>query len=157
VNYNKDGMDVIFDLDGTLMNIDHRRHFVDGSTSVSVKGNDWKSFKEHTCADTPYDEIVDIALMYQDWGANIHLCSGRNESQREVTELQMKACGILWTTLQMRWEENYEPDEILKLDMLNQLREDGYNPSMVFDDRDKVVAMWRDEGLKCLQVQAGAF
>ena len=145
------GMDIIFDIDGTLMDIDHRRHFVSGDNK------DWVSFKEHTCADSPVDEVVDIALMYQDWGANIHLCSGRNESQREVTELQMRACGIEYKTLQMRWEKNYEPDEVLKYDMLKQLREDGYNPTLVFDDRDKVVQMWRDNGLKCFQVAKGDF
>lgn len=145
------GMDVIFDIDGTLMDIDHRRHFVSGDTK------DWMAFKEHTIADKPFDQVVDIALMYQDWGANIHLCSGRNESQREVTELQMRICGIEYKTLQMRWEKNYEPDEVLKYDMLQQLREDGYNPTLVFDDRDKVVQMWRDNGLRCFQVAQGDF
>lgn len=145
------GMDVIFDIDGTLMDIDHRRHFVSGDTK------DWMAFKEHTIADKPFDQVVDIALMYQDWGANIHLCSGRNESQREVTELQMRICGIEYKTLQMRWEKNYEPDEVLKYDMLQQLREDGYNPTLVFDDRDKVVQMWRNNGLRCFQVAQGDF
>jgi FMN phosphatase YigB (HAD superfamily) len=145
------GMDVIFDIDGTLMDIDHRRHFVSGDSK------DWVSFKEHTIADKPYDDIVDIALMYQEWGANIHLCSGRNESQREVTELQMRICGIQWKTLQMRWENNFEPDDVLKFDMLKQLKDDGYDPTVVFDDRDSVVAMWRANGLKCLQVQPGNF
>lgn len=144
-------MDVIFDIDGTLMDIDHRRHFVSGDTK------DWMAFKEHTIADKPFDQVVDIALMYQDWGANIHLCSGRNESQREVTELQMRICGIEYKTLQMRWEKNYEPDEVLKYDMLQQLREDGYNPTLVFDDRDKVVQMWRNNGLRCFQVAQGDF
>ena len=145
------GMDVIFDIDGTLMDIDHRHHFVSGDTK------DWMAFKEHTIADKPFDQVVDIALMYQDWGANIHLCSGRNESQREVTELQMRICGIEYKTLQMRWEKNYEPDEVLKYDMLQQLREDGYNPTLVFDDRDKVVQMWRNNGLRCFQVAQGDF
>ena len=34
-------MNYIFDIDGTLMNIDHRRHFVEGETK------DWKSFEEN--------------------------------------------------------------------------------------------------------------
>lgn len=29
--------------------------------------------------------------------------------------------------------------------------------AMVFDDRDKVVAMWRRQGLTCLQVAPGDF
>ena len=33
-------MDVIFDVDGTLMNISHRRKFVE------MKPKDWKAFRE---------------------------------------------------------------------------------------------------------------
>ena len=35
------GMDFICDIDGTLMNIDHRRHFVEGDKK------DWKSFEDN--------------------------------------------------------------------------------------------------------------
>ena len=36
-------MKIIFDVDGTLMNVEHRRRFVDGSQQV-----DWKMFELET-------------------------------------------------------------------------------------------------------------
>ena len=49
-------MDIIFDMDGTLMNIEHRRHHVSGDKK------DWQAFKNATVADTPYDMICDLAV-----------------------------------------------------------------------------------------------
>jgi len=33
----------------------------------------------------------------------------------------------------------------------------GYTPSVVFDDRDRVVKMWRENGIRCFQVAEGNF
>lgn len=33
----------------------------------------------------------------------------------------------------------------------------GYEPIMAFDDRDRVVKMWRDAGIPCAQVAPGDF
>ena len=41
--------------------------------------------------------------------------------------------------------------------MLDELLFYGYNPLLVFEDRDRVVQMWRDAGLKCLQVKPGEY
>jgi hypothetical protein len=34
---------------------------------------------------------------------------------------------------------------------------DGYEPIMVFDDRNQVVKMWRERGIVCAQVAEGDF
>ena len=49
-------MNYIFDIDGTLMDIDHRRHYVEGDKK------DWKSFVDNIKHDTPNDPVVDILL-----------------------------------------------------------------------------------------------
>jgi hypothetical protein len=41
--------------------------------------------------------------------------------------------------------------------MLDKIRLDGYNPTLVFDDRSRVVEMWRKNGIKCFQVAEGNF
>jgi len=48
------------------------------------------------------------------------------------------------------------PDEKLKLQWLNEMdwKDDVV---AVFDDRDKVVNMWREIGLTCMQVAPGNF
>ena len=45
----------IFDVDGTLMDIDHRRKYVEGDKK------DFKKFFEYMPFDTPRPEIFDLA------------------------------------------------------------------------------------------------
>jgi hypothetical protein len=33
----------------------------------------------------------------------------------------------------------------------------GFEPTLSFDDRDRVVKMWREEGIRCFQVDYGDF
>ena len=59
--------------------------------------------------------------------------------------------------VRMRPHGDYTPDNKLKLAWLNAAREAGAEPDLVFDDRQKVVDMWRAEGIACFQVAPGDF
>ena len=60
--------------------------------------------------------------------------------------------------LTMRQEMDYTPDDVLKESWLdNMLVDDRKRLVAVFDDRDRVVSMWRRRGITCLQVGAGNF
>ena len=52
-------MKIIFDVDGTLMNVEHRRHFVENN-------NDWASFEAETVNDTRNEHIFEIAECIKD-------------------------------------------------------------------------------------------
>ena len=43
------------------------------------------------------------------------------------------------------------------MELYEQHVKDHYDVLCVFDDRNQVVDMWREIGLKCLQVQPGDF
>ena len=64
--------------------------------------------------------------------------------------------GCKWELL-MRDKGNFEPDEIIKERIFHKEIESNYNVLAVFDDRDKVVKMWRSLGLLCNQVYWGNF
>lgn len=60
--------------------------------------------------------------------------------------------------LVMRREGDYRADDIVKQEMLyNMLPEDRARLVAVFDDRERVVAMWRRNGIQCFQVAPGDF
>ena len=59
--------------------------------------------------------------------------------------------------LLMRNKNNFQPDEIVKETIFHKEIEPKYNVLAVFDDRDKVVKMWRSLGLLCNQVYWGNF
>jgi len=144
-------MDIIFDIDGTLMDISHRKQFVES------KPKDWNSFREETPNDTPIKEVFQIAIALQKAGHNIIIASGRNKSQRAVTMKQLMKEGLVFIDLFMRSDTDYRSDVVLKREMLGAMRRKGLDPKMVFDDRDSVVQMWRDEGLRVAQVAPGDF
>ena len=54
-------------------------------------------------------------------------------------------------------QEMYTPDEVLKKRMLDKHIADKNDVLCVYDDRQKVVDMWRNEGLLCCQVAPGDF
>lgn len=61
-----------------------------------------------------------------------------------------------WKLL-MRKKGDHRPDEIVKKEIYETEIAPHYDVVAVFDDRDKVVKMWRDLGLLCCQVYYGNF
>jgi hypothetical protein len=51
----------------------------------------------------------------------------------------------------------FKPDDQLKQNWLDDLFPDKSNIVCVFDDRDKVVNMWRKNDITCMQVAPGDF
>ena len=148
--------DIIFDVDGTLMDITHRVPYL-----RSKPEKDWVKFRELTSEDKPNLDIFEVAIAMQDRGHRIIISSGRNKSQMAVTLDQLYDNGLAMPVAQkayyFRSDTDYRHDDVLKMEYLNKMRADGYNPTMAFDDRSTVVAMWRKAGLRCLQVAEGDF
>ena len=57
----------------------------------------------------------------------------------------------------MRPEGDHRSDEIVKKELWERWIKPWYDVVAVFDDRDRVVKMWREEGLLCLQPYYGDF
>ena len=144
-------MDVIFDVDGTLMDIEHRRHF------VVQRPKDFDAFREATSQDTAKEDIFAVAKALKAAGHRIIISSGRNKSQRAVTLKQLMAQGLVFDALYMWSDSDYRPDHEVKSQMLDKMRKEGFNPTMAFDDRQQVVDMWRERGLTVAQVDKGDF
>lgn len=208
------GDTVIFDIDGTLADISHRRHYVDRSDirkgdtvkflvrciedaleetgfhklpshrkgrvvsgpnkmdlyQISIDGRvwnvhdnlfkkvvNWDAFKVGIMKDTPNHPVCEVCSAMKTRGSKIVLCSGRDESQREQTEAWLREWGILHDALYMRPENDFRPDVEIKSEALVQIRQDGFKPYLVFDDRSRLVEMWRAAGLVCCQVAEGNF
>ena len=146
----------IFDLDGTLSNADHRQHYLKGGTQ------DWDAFFEACDRDTPNKPVIKI-LKQLNFFSDIRIFSGRSEAVREKTiEWLVKHTGlnrIELPRIKMRAKGDYTPDEILKLNWYKESlsSEERERVVCIFDDRNKVVSMWRSLGVTCLQVNYGDF
>lgn len=83
--------------------------------------------------------------------------SGREEKARTITEQWLSRFDIPCQELFMRANDDYRPDEIIKEEIYaNQIR-NRFDVAAVIDDRDRVVRMWRRNGLVCFQVDDGIF
>ena len=142
---------IVFDIDGTLANIEHRRSF------VATKPKNWKAFNAGIVNDTPHKDIVSLAVDLHSIFHAIILCSGRGEEHREVTEKQMEDFGVPFQALFMRPAKDHRADYIVKVELLQQIRAEFGEPFLWFDDRNQVVDAIRAEGVRVLQVAPGDF
>jgi hypothetical protein len=148
-------MDIIFDVDGTLLNIEHRVPLIRPTNGTR---KDWGAFRAAAVNDTPYPEIVAIANALID-DHRLIICTGRMEKERAVTtgSLLLAKFPLYGVPIYMRPNDDVRADHIIKLEMLAKIREDGFDPVLAFDDRQQVVNMWRAQGIRCCQVAEGNF
>jgi hypothetical protein len=151
---------IICDIDGTIANADHRLHLLpkmrdDGSYVPS--GQAWKEFHEAAVDDTPHLEIVHLANAVHASGVPVILCTGRGDETREQTIEWLSRHGVRWLRLFMRPYKDNRPDNIVKSEMLDAILADGWKPLFVVEDRARVVQMWRERGVRCLQVCEGDY
>lgn len=134
---------ILCDLDGTLcLNNGHRGPF------------DYaKADKDELCV--PIRRLLEIYYRFMNY--TIVYMSGREEYGREAANAFMRAhhCppGELW----MRENGDRRKDSIVKRELFDAHVRGKWNVEFVLDDRDQVVRMWRELGLKCFQVAEGNF
>lgn len=155
----------IFDLDGTIADLTHRRHLVENGNKK------WDEFYAACVDDTPIQPIINLITSLNNTCHSIAILSGRSDIVKKETEEWLLKFGVPYDRLYMRPHGKYTPDQILKKEMYERLKADWekfmhkeysnhnyeFTVDMVFDDRDRVVRMWREMGLICCQVAEGNF
>ena len=151
---------VIFDLDGTLADITHRRHLIPGAftTDEIERSRMWKVFNSHCPGDTPIKPMVKMAQILKDAGHHeIIILTGRSDKYKEQTVAWLTEHGVPYDHLFMRPEEDHRPDTRLKWEIYRDKIRVRWDVDFVFEDRATVVEMWRSEKLLCLQCDKGDF
>jgi hypothetical protein len=146
----------IVDIDGTLANIDHRLHFIEGDLK------DWDAFFEACPDDAPIDNVIDVikALGFLGYhNDNVHLVylTGRPEKVRQQTLAWLLRNGLPKGVLMMGTDGDHRPDTIAKAELLMGLRQAGHNIAGVFEDRPSVCRVWRGLGLTVFQMNDKEF
>ena len=149
----------IFDLDGTLALIEHRRHILAWDTR-----DKWRHFYAACDKDEPNEPVVATMERLRHAGAEVWIFSGRSDEVRDKTVFWLAQRTSFMThelqgpMLTMREAGDYTADDVLKRQWLDSmLVGDRRRLVAAFDDRDRVVAMWRAAGVPCFQVAAGGF
>jgi len=143
---------VLFDIDGTLADIAHRRVHLEGSRP------DWHSFNDLMGEDTPNEAVVSLyKTLWNSGQYELVLLSGRNECFRAITEQWLIWNEIPFANLIMRADKDQRADHIVKQEFLDRLLAMGKTIAFAVDDRQQVVDMWRRNQITCLQCDVGNF
>lgn len=140
---------VIFDIDGTLANIDHRLKYVENGQS------NWKEFFATISQDKPNEDICFLFRMLRSIRPSLSLIivTGRPHSTYLDTTKWLSARNIVYDKIFMRKDNDFRRDHIVKKEILDEIRSAGHVIRLVIDDCPEVVQMWRNEGLTCLQTK----
>lgn len=144
---------IIFDLDGTLADITHRLHFIQGDSK------DWDAFHRACISDVPIKHTIKVCQALLNQHHEIEIWSGRSDLVRAETEVWLRK--YVWPgiddSLRMRVQGDYTPDDRLKESWLDHCLSNGHTIELAFDDRQRMVNMWRRRGIPCFQVAKGDF
>jgi hypothetical protein len=142
---------VIVDVDGTLSDTSHRRKLRENGKV------DWNYFyrDDLILADPPFSVVVDwVRGLYETHV--VVIVSGRDAGSSAFSTVEWLAKNnVPYHHIFMRNAGDRRDDTLVKQDILNLLPRDRV--AFTIDDRDRVVAMWRKNGLTCYQVADGDF
>jgi hypothetical protein len=142
----------IFDLDGTIALNGHRQHH------LLKEKKDWDAFHAACHLDQPNHAVIHTMRMLIDQKAMLYIWSGRMANVLGKTRQWLATHEVPYNELRLRPVGDHSDDRELKMGYLNDLTNSERDRIVaVFDDRDKVVKMWRGLGLTCFQVAEGNF
>ena len=132
---------ILVDIDGTLAHKHDRNAY------------DYRHVDKDEC-DMIIAELVNqlYRLHY-----TIIIVSGREDSCQDLTISWLKKHMVDYHHLYMRKSKDMRKDSVVKKEIYDNFIKDHYSVLFVLDDRNQVVEMWREIGLKCLQVAEGDF
>jgi FMN phosphatase YigB (HAD superfamily) len=144
---------IVFDLDGTLTDDRHRRHY--------LECGDFAAYNRAVLLDTPKHPVLRVMRALYNFGEVVQIWSGRDESARADTK-QWFGAHAPWVTdyrtnipILLRPTGDNAPSAALKERWLDEaLTRSRPAVTMAFDDLRSAVLMWRRRGILCAQVEA---
>jgi len=137
---------VIVDLDGTLADVRHRLHFIQGSGKKR-----WKRFFQAQENDAPVAPLV-TRVRELSREHEIVIVTARPDVCRDGTERWLEKHSIPYSRMFMRPSGDHRPDYIVKREVLDTIGRERV--CMVFEDRPLVCRMYREAGLEVIESES---
>lgn len=128
---------------------------IDGTLAIHVRRSPYNYDMLHT--DAPNPAVITVVDALRHTGVNVIVASGRPDAYRAQTEVWLDTHVRDWDELYMRQSGDTRNDAVVKLEIFEAHIRNRFNVVGVFDDRDRVVRVWRALGLATFQVNDGAF
>ena len=135
----------IFDVDGTLANVDPYLHHVRGSNK------DYEAFHEASVGALPNIEVVEMLNHAFFDQMHIIIVTSRKEKWRGLTSYWLAKNDIGHHALYMRSDDDNRPDYEVKKDILLKIK-NHWNVIHAVDDNPNVIRLWEDHGIPTTKI-----
>jgi FMN phosphatase YigB (HAD superfamily) len=132
---------IIFDLDGTICDVRHRRQY------VATKPRNWDAWNKGLINDNPHQAVKFVYQSLRDqYKADLIIVSGRSDDYKEQTIKWLTDNEIFYDEIYMRKYKDHRDDAVVKSEIADEI-EKTHDIICVFDDRKRVVDMWINRGI----------
>jgi len=135
----------IFDVDGTLANVDPYLHLVRGSN------RDYNAFHEASIDALPNLDVVEMLNNAVSDRHSILVVTSRKEKYRGLTSMWLAKNNIRSHGLFMRSDDDNRPDYEAKKDMLDKISI-LWNVVHAVDDNPNVIKLWQDHNIPTTKI-----
>jgi hypothetical protein len=144
------GPAVVFDMDGVLSDASARQHFLE------YPRRDWEAFFAACGDDALIDEVARL-LEVLDADLRVVLLTARPLRVRPQTLAWLDRYKLRWDLLIMRDYGDYSASRAFKRDAVDDLRAEGFDLRLAFEDDRRNVDMFHGEGIPCVYIHSGYY
>lgn len=135
---------IIVDLDGTLCDVEHRLHLIDGPEKH------WDAFHAGCINDKVNEWCFELVRRFEKDHIVIFI-TGRPMEHMEATKQWLAEHDIMDYELHMKPTGDYRKDFEFKKEVYNTTLKGNYEVLFAVDDRNETCDMWRSVGVVALQ------
>ncbi len=137
---------MIFDLDGTLVDTSGVEHL--------LRDADFATFQAAAVSCPPNPDLVKLAREQAEKGLAVLIVSSREFIWLDPTLDWLVAHDVSHDAVYLRIVGDYRPDVEVKTDIAADIEADGYRIVAAWDDKERVLQMWRERGIEAHLVGA---
>lgn len=138
----------IFDVDGTLCDVSGIRFWVNPDDPKFPGKKNWERFHASAIDCPPNEQALDLYRAAVDDGYKIIVVTARMRQWEIPTKVWLRRHGVAYEKLYMRGYDDYRKDYVVKAEILEMIRDDGYTPVMAVDDNPNVIRLWREQDIR---------
>ena len=136
---------VVFDLDGTLCDLNHRLKYIKCFPKQSER------FHSSCVGDTLIPRVFELYEMFRNSGYAMVILTCRPKKYEHLTIEWLETNGVKYDVLISSDKQELTDDKAKKF-YKEHFIEPEYEIAFAVDDRKMVIDMWREEGITCLDV-----
>lgn len=142
----------IFDMDGTLCDVSSIRYHVNPDHPRFSGKKRFDRFHADAIQCPPNELALDWYRYARDLGWSIVVVTARKSFWAMHTLLWLRENGVQHDELYMRKNLDNRADSIVKREILDEIRSDGYEPLLAVDDNPAVIQVWESEGIPTVTI-----